>query len=53
MSPINEVLIEESLVGWKEYEMEVIRDYKDNPDRFELNQTDLTLMVIVVLIRLS
>ncbi len=30
LSPINEVLIEESLVGWKEYEMEVIRDKNDN-----------------------
>ncbi len=30
LSPINEVLIEESLLGWKEYEMEVIRDNKDN-----------------------
>ena len=30
MSPINEVLVEESLVGWKEFEMEVIRDKKDN-----------------------
>ena len=30
LSPINEVLIEESLIGWKEYEMEVIRDKKDN-----------------------
>jgi len=29
-SPINEVLIEESLLGWKEYEMEVVRDSKDN-----------------------
>ena len=29
-SPINEVLIEESLLGWKEFEMEVIRDKKDN-----------------------
>ena len=29
-SPINEVLIEESLLGWKEFEMEVVRDYKDN-----------------------
>ena len=29
-SPINEILIEESLLGWKEYEMEVIRDHKDN-----------------------
>ncbi len=29
-SPINEVLIEESLLGWKEYEMEVIRDSADN-----------------------
>ena len=30
LSPINEVLIEESLEGWKEYEMEVIRDKEDN-----------------------
>lgn len=29
-SPISEILIEESLLGWKEYEMEVIRDRKDN-----------------------
>ena len=29
-SPINEVLIEESLLGWKEFEMEVVRDLKDN-----------------------
>ncbi len=29
-SPINEILIEESLLGWKEYEMEVIRDSSDN-----------------------
>ncbi|MDT3741311.1 MAG: carbamoyl-phosphate synthase large subunit [Candidatus Kapabacteria bacterium] len=30
LSPIGEVLIEESLVGWKEFEFEVIRDSKDN-----------------------
>jgi len=29
-SPTNEVLIEESLLGWKEFEMEVVRDAKDN-----------------------
>ena len=29
-SPVNEILIEESLLGWKEYEMEVIRDKNDN-----------------------
>ena len=29
-SPISEVLIEESLIGWKEYEMEVVRDSNDN-----------------------
>ena len=29
-SPISEILIEESLLGWKEYEMEVIRDSADN-----------------------
>ncbi len=30
MSPTNEVLLEESLLGWKEYEMEVVRDCNDN-----------------------
>jgi carbamoyl-phosphate synthase large subunit len=30
LSPVNEVLIEESLVGWKEFEMEVMRDCADN-----------------------
>ena len=30
LSPVNEVLIEESLVGWKEFEMEVMRDCTDN-----------------------
>ena len=29
-SPTNEVLIEESVLGWKEYEMEVVRDNADN-----------------------
>ncbi len=29
-SPIHEVLIEESIIGWKEYEMEVMRDLDDN-----------------------
>jgi len=30
LSPTNELLIEESVLGWKEYEMEVVRDSKDN-----------------------
>jgi carbamoyl-phosphate synthase large subunit len=30
LSPVNEVLIDESLVGWKEFEMEVMRDWMDN-----------------------
>jgi carbamoyl-phosphate synthase large subunit len=30
LSPVNEILIEESLVGWKEFEMEVMRDRMDN-----------------------
>ena len=30
LSPTSEVLIEESLLGWKEYEMEVVRDQSDN-----------------------
>ncbi len=29
-SPTHELLIEESLLGWKEYEMEVVRDHRDN-----------------------
>jgi carbamoyl-phosphate synthase large subunit len=29
-SPINEILVEESIVGWKEYELEVVRDQADN-----------------------
>ena len=29
-SPVNSVLIEESIIGWKEYEMEVVRDKSDN-----------------------
>ena len=29
-SPISEILIEESIVGWKEYELEVMRDHADN-----------------------
>ncbi len=30
LSPTKELLIDESLIGWKEYEMEVVRDRKDN-----------------------
>src|SRR5258708_37871056 len=30
LSPTRELLIEESLIGWKEYEMEVVRDKADN-----------------------
>jgi len=30
MSPVGEVLIEQSVLGWKEYELEVMRDLKDN-----------------------
>ncbi len=29
-SPVNEVLVDESILGWKEYEMEVVRDRADN-----------------------
>jgi carbamoyl-phosphate synthase large subunit len=29
-SPVKEILVEESVLGWKEYELEVMRDYKDN-----------------------
>jgi len=30
LSPTNEILVDESLIGWKEYELEVVRDKKDN-----------------------
>ncbi len=30
LSPTNEILLEESVLGWKEYEMEVVRDKNDN-----------------------
>ena len=30
LSPTNELLIDESLLGWKEFEMEVVRDHRDN-----------------------
>ncbi len=30
LSPVNELLVEESITGWKEYEMEVVRDKNDN-----------------------
>jgi carbamoyl-phosphate synthase large subunit len=30
MSPVHEVLIEESVMGWKEFELEVMRDHRDN-----------------------
>src|SRR5437588_300013 len=30
LSPVSEILVEESLLGWKEYEMEVMRDRNDN-----------------------
>ena len=30
LSPTNELLLDESLLGWKEYELEVVRDTKDN-----------------------
>ena len=30
MSPIHEVLIDKALIGWKEYELELLRDKNDN-----------------------
>ena len=30
MSPIHEVLIDKALLGWKEYELELLRDKNDN-----------------------
>jgi len=30
LSPVSEILVEESVIGWKEFEMEVMRDKKDN-----------------------
>ncbi|MDQ3826300.1 MAG: hypothetical protein M3325_11415, partial [Actinomycetota bacterium] len=29
-SPVHQVLIEESVLGWKEYELELMRDHRDN-----------------------
>jgi len=30
LSPVHQALVEESVIGWKEYELEVMRDHKDN-----------------------
>ncbi|MDP1707573.1 MAG: carbamoyl-phosphate synthase large subunit [Gammaproteobacteria bacterium] len=30
LSPVHELLVEESVIGWKEFEMEVVRDHRDN-----------------------
>src|SRR5260370_1145544 len=30
LSPVHEALVEESVLGWKEYELEVMRDFRDN-----------------------
>ncbi|HWR58861.1 MAG TPA: carbamoyl-phosphate synthase large subunit, partial [Thermodesulfovibrionales bacterium] len=30
LSPVHQILVEESVIGWKEYELEVMRDMKDN-----------------------
>src|SRR5207249_8708123 len=30
LSPVHEILVEESVLGWKEYELEVMRDHADN-----------------------
>jgi len=30
LSPTSEILVEQSIIGWKEYELEVMRDYNDN-----------------------
>jgi carbamoyl-phosphate synthase large subunit len=30
ISPVHEALVEESVIGWKEYELEVMRDFRDN-----------------------
>ena len=30
LSPVHEVLVEESVIGWKEFELEVMRDVADN-----------------------
>ena len=46
-SPITEVLIEESLLGWKEFELEVIRDKVDNTI-ITVSYTHLTLPTILL-----
>src|SRR6185295_9596540 len=39
-SPTSEVLLEESVLGWKEYEMEVVRDRRDNCIIFSIENLD-------------
>ena len=50
-SPTSEILIEQSVLGWKEYEMEVVRDTKDNSSLFVLSKTS-TRWVYILGIRL-
>jgi carbamoylphosphate synthase large subunit len=40
-SPTTEVLIDESLLGWKEYEMEVVRDKNDNASSSARSKTSI------------
>lgn len=41
LSPTNELLIDESLIGWKEYEMEVVRDKTTTASSSALSKTSM------------
>jgi carbamoyl-phosphate synthase large subunit len=41
MSPVHQVLLEESVLGWKEYELEVVRDTKDNASSSARSRTSI------------
>ncbi|CAK8743967.1 Carbamoyl-phosphate synthase large chain [Sodalis praecaptivus] len=41
LSPTTELLIDESLIGWKEYEMEVVRDKKITASSSVLSRTSI------------
>ena len=48
LSPVHEVLVEESVIGWKEFEMEVMRDHADNVVDCSLSRTSIQWVFIPV-----
>src|SRR5207245_8548987 len=45
LSPVHEALVEESVLGWKEYELEVMRDFRDNFVVICMHASDYTTVV--------